>query len=149
MPANSAERNERIIASFRSHGGDVPLENFGKRLILLHHCGNVSGREYVTPLVALRDDEDTWFIAASAGGTERHPAWYLNLTARPRTTIETPDGVESVSVIDLDEPERSQAWAKFESPLHNVEHANFRSYQERTSRTIPVVALRRATEVPS
>lgn len=147
MPENSAARNQRIIASFRAHGGDVPLEGFGKRLILVHHRGKVSGREYVTPLVALRDDEDTWLIAASAGGTEHHPSWYLNLVAQSETTIETPEGVETVAVIDLEEPKRTSAWAKFESPLHNVEHAGFKSYQERTSRVIPVIALRRSSEV--
>lgn len=144
MTGPGAERNRRIIEDFRNNGGNVLLENFGTRLILVHHRGVRSGTEYVTPLVAVRADADTWLIAASAGGAESHPRWYFNLVCELETSIETPEGLVHVKVVDLDGDERATAWSKFTSAESNVEHENFRGYQARTSRTIPVVALRRA-----
>lgn len=140
------ERNRRIVEDFRKNRGDVKLEDFGTRLILVHHFGVKSGDEYVTPLVALREDADTWLIAASAGGAPRHPSWYPNLIAEPETIIETPEGVVAVRAEDLKGSSRDVAWDKFTSAEFNVEHENFAGYQRRTTRTIPVVALRRSRD---
>lgn len=147
MTELSVNRNQRIIAEFRKQGGNVSLEDFGTRLILVHHWGAKSCKEYVTPLVALRQDADTWLVAASAGGASKHPNWYTNLLANPDTVIETPEGLVAVRAKNLEGDARDAAWGRFTSVSFNVEYENFITYQERTSRTIPVVALRRAPAV--
>ena len=65
--------NQRIIGTFRANAGEVP--QFGRSLVLVHHTGAKSGLERVSPVMALRDGDDTWLIAASKAGAPENPAW--------------------------------------------------------------------------
>lgn len=131
--------NDSIIAEFRANNGTVTQNGFGRRLILVHHIGAKSGQTRVSPVAAIRQDDDTWLIAASKAGAPDNPAWYHNLRANPDVQIETPDdGVVSVRATVLEGADRDEAWARFTklSPA-------FAQYQEKTDRIIPIVALRR------
>ena len=44
-----------------------------------------------TPLLYVADGE-RWVVAASNAGDDRPPAWWLNLQARPETTVDLADG---------------------------------------------------------
>ncbi|KUP95940.1 nitroreductase family deazaflavin-dependent oxidoreductase [Thermobifida cellulosilytica] len=133
--------NRKIIEEFRANGGTVTSAPFGRTLVLVHHRGAKSGIERVNPLVHVRQDPDTWLVAASKGGAPDNPAWYHNLLAHPETTIETPDdGVVDVRVEELTGEERDAAWERFKA-----ERPGFREYEKKTARTIPVLALRRRT----
>ena len=59
-------------------------------LVLVHHRGRKSGRDYVNPTMYLPDERDdtTIYIFASKGGASSHPDWYYNLTAAAEGTIE-------------------------------------------------------------
>ncbi|WP_123388756.1 nitroreductase/quinone reductase family protein [Nocardioides aurantiacus] len=62
-----------------------------------------------------------------------------NLRTHPEVSIETPDdGVVEVRAEELRGEDRDRAWERFTQLSEG-----FRSYEEKTSRTIPVVALRR------
>lgn len=133
------DMNRRIIEEFRSTGGTVTSRPFGRSLVLVHHVGAKSGTERVNPVMHIRQDVDTWLIAASKAGMPENPAWYHNLLAHPDTVIETPDdGIVPVHVVDLKGEERDAAWARF-----TAISPGFRSYEQRTTRTIPVLALKR------
>jgi deazaflavin-dependent oxidoreductase (nitroreductase family) len=133
------EFNNRIIEEFRANNGTVTSMPFGRSVVLVHHKGAKSGVERINPLVHVRQDDDTWLIAASKAGAPSHPAWYHNLLAHPHTSIETPDdGVVDVQADELHGAERDQAWNKFKE-FDNA----FAEYEARTHRTIPVIALRR------
>ncbi len=134
-----ADFTQQVIDEFRANGGDVTIAGFGRSLVLLHHTGAKSGVERVTPVMALpAHDGDGWLIAASKAGAPDNPAWYHNLLAHPDITIETPDGEVAVHADDLTGAERDAAWARFTAASEG-----FRQYEERTSRRIPVLALRR------
>ncbi|PUB27677.1 deazaflavin-dependent oxidoreductase (nitroreductase family) [Promicromonospora sp. AC04] len=136
-----AQWNQKIIDEFRANSGTVNSAPFGRSLVLVHHTGAKSGTERITPVMYIRQDPDTWLIAASKAGTPENPAWYHNLLAHPDTTIETPDdGVVAVHVVDLKGEERDAAWDRF-----TTISPGFRAYQERTTRIIPVLALGRRT----
>jgi deazaflavin-dependent oxidoreductase (nitroreductase family) len=135
MSGGHADWNQQIIDTFRANNGVVP--QFGRSLILVHHRGAKSGIERISPLMGRRDGEDTWLIAASKAGAPDNPAWYHNLLAHPDVDIETPDGVVPVRVEELTGAEREAAWAKF------TVIPTFAEYQRNTTRTIPVLALRR------
>ncbi len=93
----------------------------------------------MTPVMSIRVDDDTWFIAASNAGAPEHPAWYHNLRANPDVSIETPDdGVVEVHARVLLGSERDAAWTRF-----TAASPGFSQYEQRTSRVIPVVELRR------
>ncbi|MCK0116721.1 nitroreductase family deazaflavin-dependent oxidoreductase [Isoptericola sp. S6320L] len=131
--------NQQIIEEFRRHGGTVTTMGFGRRLVLLHSRGARSGAERVNPLAAIRESDDAWLVAASAGGADRHPAWYRNVLAHPDVEIETPDdGTVAVHATDLAGAERDAGWARFTEMSEG-----FARYEAKTSRTIPVVRLTR------
>ena len=132
--------NARVIAEFRDHDGTVTeAAPFGRSLVLLHHTGARTGTERVSPLAHVRDGDDTWLVAASKAGAPDNPDWFHNLRAHPEVSIETPDdGVVQVRAEELTGDDRDQAWERFKQMSDG-----FRGYEEKTSRTIPVVALRR------
>ncbi|GMA19201.1 nitroreductase family deazaflavin-dependent oxidoreductase [Arsenicicoccus piscis] len=133
------DMNRQIIDEFRANGGTVSSRPFGRSLVLVHHIGAKTGTERINPVMHIRQDPDTWLIAASKAGQPENPAWYHNLLAHPDTVIETPDdGTVPVHVTDLEGEERDAAWAQF-----TAASPGFRSYEERTTRTIPVLALTR------
>lgn len=132
-----ADWNKMIIDEFRANGGMVA--NFGRGLVLLHHRGARTGTERVNPVAGLRESDDTWLVAASKGGAPENPAWYHNLQAHPDAEMETPDdGTVAVHAVELIGDERVAAWARFTAMSDG-----FRSYEEKTSRTIPVLRLTR------
>jgi deazaflavin-dependent oxidoreductase (nitroreductase family) len=131
--------NQQIIDEFRANGGDVHTNGFGRGLVLLHHRGARTGVERVSPLAGVRADDGAWLVAASKGGAPDNPAWFHNLLAHPDVEIETPDeGTVPVVATQLVGADRDAAWARF-----TARSEGFRAYEQRTTRTIPVVRLAR------
>ncbi len=131
--------NQQIIDEFRAHDGTVETMGFGRGLVLVHHVGAKSGIERVTPLATFRTDDGAWLVSASKAGAPDNPDWYHNLRAHPDITIETPDdGTVEVRARVLEGAERDAAWARFTEAS-----AGFRSYEEKTTRVIPVIELAR------
>lgn len=134
-----ADWNQQIIDEFRSNDGTVTTMGFGRGLVLVHHRGAKTGAERINPVAAIRESDNAWLIAASAGGSDNNPAWYHNLLANPAVTIETPDdGEVPVRADDLPQPERDSAWARFKEMSDG-----FAGYEKKTSRVIPVLRLTR------
>ncbi|HXA32743.1 MAG TPA: nitroreductase family deazaflavin-dependent oxidoreductase [Acidimicrobiales bacterium] len=86
--ANEESYNQQIIAEFRARGGVVTGALADTRMLLLHHVGARSGIERVTPLVWWPAGEAAVAVLASNYGAPRHPAWYQNLLANPKTIAE-------------------------------------------------------------
>jgi deazaflavin-dependent oxidoreductase (nitroreductase family) len=130
--------NAGIVEEFRARGGYVrgPLEHLA--LILVHHIGARSGRERVAPLAYFAQPDGRLVIIASNGGSPKHPAWYHNLKANPKVIVEV--GAETFQVVasEMEGDERSLVWSRIvaDSPAAG-------EFQERTSRTIPVLMLTR------
>lgn len=137
MASSPSSWNDQVIAEFRANGGTV--ERFGRNLVLIHHIGARTGIERIAPARAIRDDVDSWLVAASKAGAPDNPAWYHNLLAHPDVRIETPDdGIVPVRAEALQGAERDAAWERFKEAS-----PGFRDYEQRTTRTIPVLVLRR------
>ncbi|MFV0462887.1 MAG: nitroreductase/quinone reductase family protein [Nostocoides sp.] len=129
--------NASIIEQFRANGGQVG--DWGRDLVLVHHVGARTGTQRVTPLMSLRQDTDTWLVAASKAGAPDNPAWFYNLIAHPDIIIETADdGTVPVHARVLTDAERDTAWATFTSS-----NPGFKDYQDKTTRTILLVQLSR------
>ena len=91
-----ADFNSQIIEEFRANGGRLSGQFAERPVVLVHHKGRRSGIDRVNPLAALRV-AGGWAVFASFQGAPRHPDWYFNLLAEPRTTIEV--GTETSEVI--------------------------------------------------
>lgn len=129
--------NEQVIDEFRANNGQVGGYFEGARLLLLTTTGARSGRPHTTPLAYLLDGVEGMLVIASAGGAPNNPAWYHNLKANPRATVETGVLVFDVEAEVLEGVERDAAFACA------VEgDPGWADYQVKTTRTIPVVALR-------
>lgn len=138
----AADWNSQVIAEFRANDGKVGGPFEGAPMVLLHHHGRKSGRDMVTPLMYLPDEQDatTIYVFASKGGAPSHPEWYHNLVSAGSTTVEV--GTESypVSVTEVTGEQRDRIYAE-----QAGRYPGFGEYAEKTAgiRTIPVLALRR------
>ncbi|MCU1679405.1 MAG: cell entry (mce) related family protein [Amycolatopsis sp.] len=131
------EINKGVIKEFRENAGKVGGMFEGAAMILVHHTGAKSGAARIAPLVYLADN-DRLFVFASKGGADDNPAWFHNLVATPKTTVEI--GTETFDVVAtvLDQPERDEIYAK-QATLS----PQFAEYEKKTKRLIPVVELKR------
>jgi deazaflavin-dependent oxidoreductase (nitroreductase family) len=136
------DRNAKIIEEFRAHEGRVGGFFEGAPMVLVHHHGRRSGREYVTPTMYLPDDTepDIIYVFATKRGEPTNPEWYHNLTAAGDGAVER--GTETYRV-DIREPsgaERDRIYAE-----QARRYPGFAEYERQTAgvRTIPVLELRR------
>lgn len=130
-----ADFNNQVIEEFRANNGVVGGMFEGTPILLLHHVGAKSGKQYVTPLVYRRDGEHYAIFASKAGAPE-HPAWYHNLKAGNEVSIEV--GTESfpVTVSEAEGEERERIYA-----AQAADQPQFADYAAKTTRVIPVVLL--------
>lgn len=138
------EWNEQIIAEFRANGGRVGSDFEGAPMVLVHHRGRRSGREYVNPMMYLADeaDADVIYVFASKAGAPTNPDWYHNLTAAGDGAVERGTETYDVTVRELDGEERDRIYEE-----QARRYPGFAEYAEKTAgvRTIPVLELRRAS----
>ncbi|MFI1677342.1 nitroreductase family deazaflavin-dependent oxidoreductase [Streptomyces sp. NPDC020607] len=89
---------------------------FGKRLLLLHHTGRVSGldRTVVLEVVAHDPEQGTWTLASGFGPTS---AWYQNLRKTPKTLVQVGNRHYAVTAHFLTEAEGGEVMARY-APLH-------------------------------
>lgn len=107
------------------------------RFLLLTHRGRRSGLERVTPLLCVEDGH-RWIVAASNGGDDREPAWWLNLQARPEAVVQFGGERTTVKAREASEAENAELWTRLEAS-----YSYYDRYRERTSRHIAVVVLDR------
>lgn len=131
------EFNKSIIDEFRANEGVLGGMFEGAPVLLLSSVGAKSGESRLNPLVYLSDG-DRVIIFASYEGQPKNPPWYYNLLANPEVGVEIGTEQYRASATVLDEPERSELYAKMEEAM-----PMFTDYKNKTSRVIPVIALTR------
>ena len=127
--------NDKIIAEFRNNNGVVGAPFAGMPMVLLTSTGAKSGQPHTTPLVPYIDGERVYVIA-SMGGAPKHPAWYHNVAANPNVTVERGTDKYAATARILEGPERDDIYARQAALL-----PAFADYQQKTTRTIPVIEL--------
>jgi F420H(2)-dependent quinone reductase len=127
------------VALYRSTGGRFGGRMGSARILLLTTIGRKSGAPHTVAL-GYFDDEPNLFIVASNNGSDRHPAWYLNLTAHPEVEIQVKDQRRRMIATTATPEERERLWARLAT-----EAKQYTDYQKKTRREIPIVILR-ATE---
>ncbi len=134
--------NTKIVAEFRANEGKVGGPFEGAPMVLLHHRGRKSGREYVTPTMYLPNDThpDRIYVFASKAGAPTNPDWYANLTAAGDGTVELGTETYQVTVGELTGAERDRIYAE-----QARRYPGFAEYERQTAgvRTIPVLELSR------
>ena len=138
-PSGASDYNTKIIEEFRANQGRVDAEFLeGARVILLHHIGAKSGIERVTPVACSPRGEGRFAVWAANGGSPTHPAWYHNLKAHPRITVEVGTQTFTVVAEELHGTARAQLWPKLVAQYPSLGEA-----QAKTTRQFPLFLLTR------
>ena len=88
--SDTLDWNAKTIAEFRANEGRVGGYFEGAPLVLVHHRGRKTGREYVNPTMYLphATEPDIIYVFATKGGAPTNPDWYHNLTAAGNGSVE-------------------------------------------------------------
>ena len=107
----------------------------GLPIVLLTMRGAKSGKVRRTPVMRVEHD-GRYAVVASKSGADGHPDWYHNIKAHPE--IQLQDGAETRTFLarELEGAEREQWWGYAVTAF-----PQYAEYQEKTSRTIPVLVL--------
>jgi deazaflavin-dependent oxidoreductase (nitroreductase family) len=126
-------------ALYRGTRGLIGGNLIGIHMLLLTTTGRKSGTTRTLPLTYVADRGD-FLIVASNGGSEKPPAWWLNLSDKQTAEIQV--GGERFPVTwELVTPEeRIEVWRKLQAAI-----PAYRIYRHRTLREIPIVRLKRLT----
>src|SRR5881397_3922723 len=90
---------------YRRSDGEGFGSNFqGIPVALLTTTGRKSGKPRVTPLYFHRDG-DIVIVAASKGGSDKNPMWYLNLKADPKVQVQIKKEILDLTARDATEEE--------------------------------------------
>jgi deazaflavin-dependent oxidoreductase (nitroreductase family) len=139
----TSDLNRQVIEEFRANAGKVGGNYQGRPLLLLTTTGRKTGRMHTTPVMYLADGKG-YCVFASKGGAPEHPAWYLNLVANPRVTVEV--GTERFQAqATVVGPDERDALYRKQASLYG----QFADYERKTTRKIPVVRLTRTNQADS
>jgi deazaflavin-dependent oxidoreductase (nitroreductase family) len=130
--------NQQVIDEFRKNQGVVGGPFKGAPLVLLTTTGARTGQARTHPVMAQVDDDGVLYVFASKGGAPTNPDWYRNLVSNPAVHVEF--GTDSFDA--RAEPVTGDLRDEIYSRQAEAFPA-FAEYQQKTSRVIPVVALRR------
>ena len=122
-------------AVYRATGGKVGGRMGKAPVLLLTTTGRKTGKPRTTPLLYARAG-DGYIVIASKGGADHDPLWYRNLQATPRADVQVGRRKQAVQARTAEGEERERSWRA----LTDL-YPGYDGYQEKTSRTIPVVLL--------
>ena len=124
-----------MIFMYRHTNGSFGGSVAGLPVLLLTTIGRKSGLQRTTPLGFFEDDGN-YIISASNAGGDTNPAWFANLQANPKVTLEIKRR-HLTAVAEIAAPaDRNRLWARL------VELApRYATYQQQTSREIPLIIL--------
>jgi F420H(2)-dependent quinone reductase len=125
-------------ALFRMTGGRVGTERTREgRLgtLFLTTTGRTSGKPRGTAVFYL-EDAGRLVVVASNAGADRDPAWWRNLQANPRATVDLAGEQVAVRARRASADEANRLWPRFMAV-----NPNFAAYRERANRDVAVVVL--------
>jgi deazaflavin-dependent oxidoreductase (nitroreductase family) len=118
-------------------GGRLGWKAMKMPVIELTTTGRRSGEPRSVMLTSPVQEGDTVVIVASRGGGDNHPAWFLNLEAKPEVEVRYQGKKPQPMVATVaDEAARTRLWPRIVEA-----YKGYADYQTRTDREIPVVLL--------
>jgi F420H(2)-dependent quinone reductase len=103
--------------------------------MLLTVTGRKTGKPRTVPVIYI-EDGDRFVIAAAYSGSDTDPTWWLNLQANPDAVAQVMGRTTRVRATVATTEERPHLWERLVAM-----YPYFTEYQQRTSRSIPVVIL--------
>ncbi len=136
MSTTFKEFSRALMVDLRAHGGRATSGPFkGRDVLILTTTGAKSGEARENPMVYF-PDHGHYLVIASKGGAPTNPSWYHNLVTNPKVTVEVlGQTIPAMARVPAGD-ERDRLFAQI-----GAKYPQFLEYQEKTSRTIPVVLL--------
>jgi deazaflavin-dependent oxidoreductase (nitroreductase family) len=140
---------EHLTAYLRSGGAEghvVDGEGSGAyrfgTTCLIRYAGRRSGRTMITPL-SYADRGGEVIVVGSKGGSDTHPAWYLNLVAAREVDFQIATQAFRATWREPAGAERRKIWDFMVDcyPFYGI-------YEKRTSRQIPLVMMKPVEAIP-
>jgi len=120
---------------YRATGGRLMGTVRGMPVLLLTVRGRKTGAKHTTAVLYL-DDDGTYLVTGSGGGSAKEPQWFQNLRRADEAEIEVGRRRLGVSVSVADGAQREVLWQKL------LVHAPFfADYQAKVERQIPMAVL--------
>jgi proline iminopeptidase len=107
----------------------------GAPTLVLTSTGRKSGQQRKTALI-YQEAEGNYLVVASDGGAPNHPAWYLNLLAQPKVTVQVAADKFAATARTATAEERAKYWH-----LMTAVWRHYADYERKTTREIPLVVL--------
>jgi deazaflavin-dependent oxidoreductase (nitroreductase family) len=123
------------VAQYEATGGKEGDTLQGKPCVILTTIGRRSGNVRKVALMRVEHD-GIYAVVASLGGAPQHPVWYHNLVADPTATVQDGPDVHDVRAREVHGDEKAKWWARAVEVWPDYD-----SYQQKTSREIPVFVL--------
>ena len=123
------------VELYEGSGGTEGTELNGRPVIILTSVGAKTGTIRKTPLMRVEHDGE-YAVVASLGGAPQHPVWYYNLTANPHVELQDGPVKKDYQAREVSNSERAIWWDRAVAAW-----PDYASYQEKTTRTIPVFVL--------
>src|SRR5918912_1016061 len=96
---------------YRASGGKLCKTFLGTPILLLTTTGRRTGRPRTWPLTYLPEVENL-IVVASNGGQPNPPAWYLNLRANPRVSVQLGERSCTMIAQTVKGEERERLWSR-------------------------------------
>jgi len=128
-------------AIFQATGGRLLGRAAGMPVVQLTTTGRKSGQPQTVMLTAPVQIGQNLVLVASYGGSDRHPAWFLNLRDDPAVEVVTSDHSGPMLARIASREEKAELW-----PRVTAAYGSYAAYQERTERDIPLVILEPVAE---
>ncbi len=124
-------------ALYKISGGRMGARMGWIDVALVETRGRKTGEKRTVP-IACYPYKDSVAVSASNSGSDKHPAWYLNMMANPAVLVQ--QGKEQYRAVAelVPDDEREALWQQI---VDNNKHQG--EYLEKTTRKIPLVWLRR------
>jgi len=142
-PADRLALNREIIEAFRANNGRVthPMIPESIQLTVLTTTGARTNLHRTSVVAYFNNGSNSVVVIASAYGAAAHPAWYHNLVANHRVTIELPTDSGDLAHLDAKartaqgtERDRLIAAMATEAPI-------MAEFTKNAHREVPVVVL--------
>ncbi len=124
------------IFLYRASNGRIGSNIGGLPMLLLTTTGRRSGKSRTTPLLYV-EQNGSYAVIASKGGSKDDPLWWLNLKSNPQAILQVGSSQLAVKARLAGAEQRKKLWKKATEI-----YPGYDEYQKRTSRKIPVVVLK-------
>lgn len=123
------------VEQYEKSNGASGSELSGMPVVIVTTVGKKSGKLRKTPLMRVGHN-GSYAAVASLGGAPTHPVWYWNVKAHPHVEVRDKDRVGDFVAREVTGAERDLWWDRAVAV-----YPDYRDYQEKTERTIPVFVL--------